>query len=297
MSEKISVYGSTGFIGTAFCDSSPDEVIRVDRQRNEPPTRKILYLISTVDNYNVFGNPYLDVETNITKLLDVLTACKRKYQNNFEFNFVSSWFVYGKRNYRKYPLPCRENDPCFPAGFYSITKRTAEELLISFCETYGIKYRIFRLTNIIGYRDQKASAKKNAIIYMMKKLQNNEPVELYDNGTPVRDFMHIDDCIDALNVCMSNEDSLNQIINISNNDPVTILRFMEYAKAKFGSTSEFKSVPTPEFHKTVQIKNMILDNQKLRSYGYTPRNCLEDAIDMIVEEMNANNAHATANNQ
>ena len=43
----------------------------------------------------------------------------------------------------------QENALCDPKGFYSITKRTAEQLLISYCETFNIKYRIVRILCVV----------------------------------------------------------------------------------------------------------------------------------------------------
>lgn len=89
----IDVFGSTGFIGSRFCELYPDDVLRHARDNYEPMADDVLYLISTVDNYNVFENAFLDVDTNLTVLLKVLENCKNK---NLTFNFISSWFVYGK---------------------------------------------------------------------------------------------------------------------------------------------------------------------------------------------------------
>ena len=52
---KISVFGGTGFIGSVFCKKYPDSII-IDRNETQSATNNILYLISTVDNYNVLTN-------------------------------------------------------------------------------------------------------------------------------------------------------------------------------------------------------------------------------------------------
>ena len=57
-------------------------------------------------------------------------------------------------------LDTKESDYCDPTGFYSITKRAAEQLIISYCNTFNLKYRILRLTNIIGENDKKVSSQK-----------------------------------------------------------------------------------------------------------------------------------------
>ena len=147
----ISLYGGSGFVGGEF-QRMYDSCIEIPYDKREPKSNKILYFISTVDNYNVHENITLDVDTNLHVLCEVLDYCRSK---DIEFNFISSWFVYGKTS-----LPARENGLCNPTGFYSITKKCAEDLLVSFCNTYGVKYRILRLCNVLGLGDKKASRKK-----------------------------------------------------------------------------------------------------------------------------------------
>ena len=167
-----SIYGGTGFVGGNFCRLFSDNVILQNRDERKPNTKEIIYFISTVDNYNVHTNITLDVETNLKVLCEVLDFCR---DTNTVFNFVSSWFVYGETE-----LPAKEEYYCKPTGFYSITKKAAEDLLISFCRTYGVKYRILRLCNVMGNGDGKVSAKKNALSYMIDLLKKNDAPEIID---------------------------------------------------------------------------------------------------------------------
>lgn len=276
MNEKTSVFGYSGFVGSEYCNAYPNRCIKIDRESNVPQSKDILYFVSTIDNYNVYEDPYLDINTNLIKLIDVLEEVKTV--KDVTFNFVSSWFVYGKTN----NLPARETDPCNPFGFYSITKYAAEKMVASYCETFGIKYRILRLTNIIGSSDKKVSAKKNALQYMFNLLKDNQPVNLYDSGDPIRDYMHVKDCVRALSLVV-NSDLTNTIINISNNQPKRIGDLIGYAKDRLKSESKLVYIPTPDFHKTVQSRDMYLDNTKLRMLGYVPSIDVYKAIDMVLE--------------
>lgn len=278
MKSRISVYGSSGFIGSRFCSMYPDSY-RIPKEQNAPESDNVLYFISTVHNYNIFTEPHKDIDTNLNKLIDVLEACRAK-SNNMVFNFVSSWFVYGMNC----TMDTKETVPCDPTGFYSITKRAAEQMLVCYCNTFGLKYRILRLTNIIGEKDNKASAKKNAIQYMIGLLNNNEPVKLYDGGSSIRDFMYVDDTCRALKTCIDNSPT-NEIINISNCDPHSIGSIISYSKEKLGSSSELISVEVPHFHKVVQVKDVCLNNDKLLSYGYKPSINTLEAIDRILTSL------------
>jgi nucleoside-diphosphate-sugar epimerase len=275
----MSIYGSTGFIGKRFIEITNEKHEKVSRNKNDCIYEDVLYLISTTDNYNIFDKPFLDVDTNLNKLIKVLEAYRNSGKKGV-FNFVSSWFVYGMNS----SLNTKETDYCDPRGFYSITKRAAEQMLICYCNTFGIKYRIMRLTNIVGEQDCRVSSKKNAIQYMIGLLKENKQVNLYDGGNSIRDFMYIDDACRALNICMKNA-PVDEIINISNMQPVEIKKVIHYCKEKLASTSDICSIDTPNFHKIVQVKDVCLNNDKLLSYGYRPSIDTMQGIEKILNSL------------
>jgi nucleoside-diphosphate-sugar epimerase len=278
-SNNISVFGASGFIGFNFCKLYKNVNI-IKKESNIPTSSEILYFISTVDNYNIHTDPYLDINTNLIKLISVLEECKKLKNEGKQitFNFVSSWFVYGKTD----QVPATETALCNPTGFYSITKHTAEKMLISYCETFGLNYRILRLTSIIGPGDKKVSKKKNAMQHLITCLKTGEPIKIYDNGSNIRDFMDVTDCCRAIKCCIDNA-PVNEIVNISNSEPITIGEVLFYANDRLKSTTSIESIETPKFHKVVQIKNMWLDNKKLLSYGYIPETTVFESVDKILE--------------
>jgi len=270
---KYSVYGGSGFIGGNFCKTFPNSIVKIPREQRNPETNNIIYFISTIDNYNVHNDLHVDIDTNLKILMDVLFWCK---DNDVTFNFISSWFVYGRSR-----LPARETDYCDPKGFYSITKRTAEQLLISFCETYQVNYRILRLCNVYGVGDGKSSAKKNAIQYMIDLLKKGEDINLYEGGYVLRDLMHVDDVCKAIKlVCDSGE--LNTIYNIGSGNPTALRFVMEKAKQYLNSQSKFTSIDTPRFHDIVQSRDFYMDVSKLKSLGFKQTISLDDGIKSIL---------------
>jgi nucleoside-diphosphate-sugar epimerase len=242
--------------------------------------KDVLYLISTNHNYNVFTDPYIDVETNLIDLIRVLESWKNTQgDQNGVFNFVSSWFVYGDNGC----YPSKETDPCNPKGFYSITKRAAEQLLISYCVTFNLNYRIFRLANVIGENDPKASAQKNALQYMINLMKKGERIELYEGGDGdfVRDFIHVDDCVRAMDILLQGSEK-NTIYNVGNGIPVRFGELIKFAHGEIQSTSEIVDIQQKSFHKKVQVKSFYMDNSLLKSLGYVPTYSAEDAVrDMI----------------
>tara|TARA_Y100001968_G_C19427230_1_gene755040 strand:+ start:653 stop:1471 length:819 start_codon:yes stop_codon:yes gene_type:complete len=269
---KLSVYGSTGFIGSNFVKLYPNHEI-IKREDRKPLSDDILYFISTVDNYNLYKDTCIDVKTNLSVLCEVLNFCKKE---DIVFNFISSWFVYGKSG----SLPANESSICNPKGFYSITKKCAEDLLVSFSETFKIKYRIIRLSNVLGKGDRNISNKKNALTWMVNKLKTNETIELYDNGEPIRDIIHVKDACNAIDL-ICKKGKTNEIYNVGSGKPITIGKFVDIAKARIRSKSRIISIDAPEFHSKVQSKDFWMDNQKLQSLGFKLNFSHEDIINEL----------------
>ncbi len=272
---KISVFGGSGFIGSNFCNLYPDDIIKIDRNDYVPKSNNILYFISTVDNYNVHKDIHIDIDTNLTVLMNVLENIPKN--SDVTFNFISSWFVYGKN----YEMPFREDhSKCNPTGFYSITKYCAEQLLISFCQTHNIKYRVFRLANVLGVGDTKISRKKNALQFLIKEIVNDRDVHLYYGGEVLRDYIAVEDVCSALKFCMS-KGNVNEVINIGSGKPYKFLDIINKAIDYSKSSSRIVHINPTMFHDIVQVRHSYLDTAKLTGYGFKP---LKD-INKIVEEL------------
>jgi nucleoside-diphosphate-sugar epimerase len=276
---KIDLFGGTGFIGSHFKKLYGDDVYVHPRNSAKPVTDNVLYMISTTDNYNVYSDLMVDIDTNLTHLLRVLDYYRddESLRKNSIFNFVSSWFVYGKI----YDLPAKETSICNPKGFYSITKKCAEDLLISFCETYDLKYRIFRLCNVYGIGDKDVSKRKNALQYLINEIKNNRPIQLYYGGNFIRDYMDGDDICRAINLCM-NVSNVNQIINIGSGIPQNFGEIIHSVVKETGSTSLITAIDPSDFHKHVQVKDMYLDITKLKNLGFIQQVKIFDGIKKIL---------------
>lgn len=277
MSKKISVYGSTGFIGSRFCKMYKNSIIEIPRNENKTKTNNILYFISTVDNYNIHNDLYVDINTNLIKLMNVLESIKDI--KNVTFNFVSSWFVYGQNN----EIPFKEDySKCNPTGFYSITKYAAEMLLKSFCETFNIKYRIFRLSNVLGEGDNKISKKKNALQFLIKEIVQNKDVHLYYGGEVLRDYIYIDDVCRGIKLCIDKA-PLNEIINIGSGKPYRFLDLIKQAIEISKSESKIININATKFHNIVQVRHSYLDTTKIKKIGFKLKYDINKTIKTLVK--------------
>ena len=276
---KIQVFGGSGFVGSEFTKQNPGCIVNA-RDDYSVKEKNILYMISTVTNYHVKTNPYIDIDTNLTTLMKVLEQIKNNMlqaEDGYVLNFISSWFVYGETE-----MPAHEESNCYPNGFYSITKRCAEQLLISYCETFGIKYRILRLANVAGYGDKKASPQKNALQHMINELKAGRDVNVYDGGNLYRDYIHVNDAARAIKLIME-KGEVNTTYNVGNGQPLLFKDMIEYAKELIGGQGKLVPIEIPQFHRTVQVRSMWMLSDKLKSLGYTPNYNMKAIIEDMVK--------------
>ncbi len=259
--KRISVFGATGFIGSHYTRKSKFETIKIPKEVNESESNEILFLIGTTSNYNVYQNIFLDVETNIIKLLSTLDSSRQKFPD-LVINFASTWFVYGSGK-----IPFQENQVCKPRGFYSISKYSAELMLESYCKTFNIEYRIIRLGNVIGPGDKKASSQKNAVQYLANRIRAGEDVDLYEDGNVLRDFIHVDDVVRGIDLIIEKSDT-NQVFNLASGIGTRIGELLRDFKHITQSESQIGSIDTPNFHRLVQSQNAILDISKIEKLGF-----------------------------
>ncbi|MBU0480476.1 MAG: NAD-dependent epimerase/dehydratase family protein [Proteobacteria bacterium] len=230
---------------------------------------QLVYFISTTHNYHVFDDIHKDINTNLTVLVDVL---KNLTPGKSVLNFISSWFVYGDTE-----LPATEESVCNPKGFYSITKRAAEELLVSYCQTFGVDYRILRLGNVYGRGDAGVSKQKNALQFLIDKLVKGEPVDLYHGGHFYRDYLHVEDVADAIDLVVA-KGELNRIYNIGSGEKILFKDVIDLVRECTGSSSEVNVIEPPEFHRVVQVKDFYMNVDRLKALGFNQRITFAEGI-------------------
>jgi nucleoside-diphosphate-sugar epimerase len=280
---SLTIFGGTGFVGKHYVDAyyhhAIGNIVSINaREDHEVYSEDVLYLISTVTNYGVFDDVHVDVDTNLTLLIDVLENWK-KYQEHTGkrgvFNFISSWSVYGNQK----ELPVSETAFCDPRGFYIITKRCAEQLLIDYCIAFGLNYRILRLSNVQGPGD-KPSPKKNALQYAINLLVEGKDVELFGDGRFYRDFMHVEDTVRAIELAMC-KGNVNEIYNIGNGKTWTYAEIMDYVQDRLKTSGKVVYKAPNEFQKRIPVASFYMDITKLKNLGFVPQytgNALYDSL-------------------
>ena len=133
-------------------------------------------------------DPRADMETNVTGTFNLLEAAK--HNNVARFVFASSGAPIGECE-----PPIHEELAPHPVSPYGASKLAGEGYCSAFYRTFGLETVALRFGNVYG----PLSGKKNSVIAkFIKNALNGEPLEIYGDGTQTRDFIYIDDLVDAI---------------------------------------------------------------------------------------------------
>lgn len=232
---KILVLGGNGFIGSHLVDKllCGGHEVRVFDRREElyrKPLNQVHYCFGEFGNRKLLkealnkidivihlvssslpktsnDDPAFDVQSNVIETLYLLENCVKRNVKKVIF-LSSGGTIYG------FPesLPVTENHKTNPICSYGITKLTIEKYLYLFKELYNLDYVILRPSNPYGPR-QNPFGIQGVISVFLGKLLRNEPIEIWGDGTIVRDYLYIEDLVEAISLAVSSNSS-HRIYNI-----------------------------------------------------------------------------------
>jgi len=151
----------------------------------------IYHLVSTTIPATSNIDPIFDVQSNLIGTLSLLQMALQAGVKKVIF-VSSGGTVYGKPK----SLPIKETNPTDPICSYGITKLAIEKYLHMFNELHGLEYLVFRLANPFGERQRPGA--QGAIAAFIQKLITGQPIEIWGDGSVVRDYIYIHDVVDVL---------------------------------------------------------------------------------------------------
>lgn len=159
--------------------------------------------------------PKVTCEVNADGTRNILEAC---LENNVDkFVFASSCAVYGEPKY----LPIDESHPTKPLSPYAESKFEAENICRVFHKKYGLKTVILRLFNVYGPR-MSGGQYGGVIKRFIGRLRVGKPPVIYGDGEQTRDFVHVEDVVEAIMSAFKNSDASGKVFNIGSGTAVTI---------------------------------------------------------------------------
>jgi len=175
-------------------------------------SRSIYHLAALSSVPRSFENPRLDYQINATGTVNVLEMARRL---DAKVVFTSSSTVYGVTQV----TPTPEDHPCRPISFYGLSKRVAEEYCRVYHETYGLRVVSLRLFNVYG-----PGARTGVSYDFLKKLQaDTRRLEVIGSGDQSKDFVYVDDTVEALVRSMESSLADGNAYNIGSGETTNVV--------------------------------------------------------------------------
>lgn len=156
-----------------------------------PPCDVVVHLAANAKVYELVEQPHRALE-NINITFNVLEYCRAQ---GVPLIFSSSREVYG--DIHRYITEEASADFSFTESPYSASKISGEALIYAYARCYGLRYLVFRFSNVYGRYDNDIERMERVIPLFIKKIRAGEPVTVYGREK-VLDFTYVDDCVDGI---------------------------------------------------------------------------------------------------
>ena len=209
---------------------------------------------------------YYDVNVNGTE-----NVFKLSKKHDFKVVYASSSSVYGNPT----RIPTKESDDKNPINPYAETKLKAEELATQYSKM-GVSVIGLRYFNVFGKRQSKEYA--GVIKLFLEQIRNELPPKINGNGIQSRDFVHVDDVVNA-NIMSMNSDVTHEFFNVGTNSSITVRDLAKTVIESSGLDIEPIFGPGLEGDVDKTIANIDLIKQKI---GWKPSVMLVDWLKEII---------------
>ncbi|MBA3323696.1 MAG: NAD-dependent epimerase/dehydratase family protein [Pyrinomonadaceae bacterium] len=179
------------------------------------------------------------------------------------------------------PVPTGEDKPLFPSSVYAITKQDQEQLCLVVGRAYDIPAVALRYFNVYGTRQALSNPYTGVCAIFSSRLLNDQRPVLFEDGEQTRDFVHVDDIVQANLLALETARADYQAINIGTGRPISIREIARLLAEGLGKQIE------PEFvgkYREGDIRHCVADISRARALlGYEPQVTLEEGIPELLE--------------
>jgi UDP-glucose 4-epimerase len=221
-------------------------------------------------------DPVLDCDVNVRGTLNVLNAA-RKSRTVRRVVYASTDAVYGNPRY----LPINEDDLLNPLSPFAVSKLAGENYCKAYYETFGLSTTVVRYANVYGAPIRESRLPAGAADRFLRGALDGKPLQVHGDGEQTRDFVFIDDAVDATLQASCLSKAEGQIYNVGTGIETTINTLLEKVLSAAGSSSPVETVDRLDID---NIRRRVLNIEKVRrEIRWTPRITLEQGLRILIE--------------
>ncbi|MDD3297190.1 MAG: GDP-mannose 4,6-dehydratase [Candidatus Omnitrophica bacterium] len=182
----------------------------------------IFHLAGQNDHTLSLKNPFPDIEINIKGSAVLLEAC-RKSNPEARIVYTGTRGEYGPA----IKLPVSEDAPINPKGIYELSSLTVQKLFKIYNDNHKIKSVTLRLTNVYGERSQMKHDRFGVVNWFIRLAIDNSIIKVFGDGSILRDFLYIEDAVNAIIMCALCQDAQGEVFNVGHNKAYSFLELVK----------------------------------------------------------------------
>jgi UDP-glucose 4-epimerase len=219
-------------------------------------------------------DPMRDCTINVIGTLNCLEACR---QNNVRrFVFASSGAPIGECN-----PPIHEELPAHPVSPYGASKLSGEAYCSAYARSFGIETVALRFGNCYG---PLSSHKSSVVAKFIREALADQAWEIYGDGNQTRDFIYVEDIVEAILLAASVEGVRGEVFQIASNAETTVRELA----TRLGDVLKSHNIRPPIVHytkpRTGDVTRNYSDTTKARQrLGWKPSMSLDDGLNRTVK--------------
>lgn len=260
----------------------------------ETGTGQSMYLIEKYADVNVGGTALmLDILANENhNVRKILVASSRAIYGEGKYKLSNGTIVYPVHRSAHdmdrgdfevkfngeivHLMPTDEESKTHPSSVYGITKQTQEQLIMTVCKSIGIAAVAFRYQNVYGPGQSLKNPYTGILSIFSTQIKNGNNINIFEDGEESRDFVFIDDVIDATVLGIVKDEANNQVFNVGSGIPTTVTTVAKHLITAYNGQVNLNITGN---YRLGDIRHNYADLTKISAMlGYQPKVFFEEGI-------------------
>ena len=233
----------------------------------------VFHLLATTDPRTSNNDPVHDLETNLTASVRLLELARKSSVKKIIFA-SSGGTVYGVPS----TLPIPEHHETKPICSYGIHKLAIERYLDLYQRLHGLDYCVLRISNAFGER-QRPNASQGAVTVFLDKALRGEEIEVWGDGSVVRDYVYVGDVASAFCQAARHEGT-PRVFNIGCGQGLSVNQLLSAIEALLGRPVARRYLPSRPFDVPVNVLDI---SQAAAHLDWRPQHSFSEGLRRTLE--------------
>lgn len=235
----------------------------------------IFHFAGQLTSYESFEKPFYDVDVNCKSSLAILEVV-RKLEKPCRFILGSTFWVVGKPG----QLPVSEETPPDPQNIYAANRLASENYCKIYHAVYDLDTVVMRLSNTFGIREQYDNARKAGLNYLLYRGFKGQTIPIYSEGKIFRDYIYVSDVVSAAEVIME-RGKAGECYFVGTGVKTWFYDIGKWIEEL--TDGKVVYVEPPDFHKRIDVGNIVVDNTKIKSLGWDWKVTVKGGLERTLE--------------